>query len=90
MGVHDLDGPEAKASADFHVVELVHALGQGLVQKVREADVCCVIHPVTAFDQLHGLLGGAEFTFVFIIKSVHVDLPVREFFADTIIVENRL
>ena len=52
------------AAAEIYVLQLVHACGERLVECVRRAGAPAVIDPVSALDDLDGLLGRRQLAFI--------------------------
>ena len=65
VALHDLDWPEKKTAADFHIVQLVLSFGQCLIQQIRKTDIGRIIDPVSALYHLNSLFRGTQFSFIF-------------------------
>ena len=76
--LHDLNRTKAQIAPYLYIGQLIPAFRQSLVQQCGKAHVGGVIHPVTAFYGLDGLLRGPKLFPVFIKQHfVHLHLLNR-------------
>ena len=68
VSLGDLGHPHGNAAADLHVLQLVLAGSQGLVQGHGVVGAPGVVHPVAGLDQLSGLFGGGQLALVHSLK----------------------
>ena len=64
VGLGDLRHPHGDAAADFHIVQLVLAGGQGAVQGNGVVGAPAVVHPGARLHHLDGLLGRGQLLLV--------------------------
>jgi hypothetical protein len=72
IAFYRLDGAKTQITPYFDIVKLVPAGSQRPVQKIREAYIRRIVHPVAALDDADSLLGSSLFAVV-LSKEIHVN-----------------
>ena len=72
VAFHSFDGAKTQITPYFDIEKLVPPSRERTVQKIGEADIGRVVHPVAALDDADSLLGSSLFAVV-LSKEIHVN-----------------